>query len=1690
MKKILLLPVILLIALSGYSQYNNSWIDFTKTYYKFNLAKDTLCHISKAQLATVGLDNTPVQDFQLWRNGKEVRLYTTVNSGPLGASDYIEFWGEMNDGKPDKYLYRDTLTQLCDRYSLETDTVTYFLTVNPGVANLRYTQSANPVVGTSLTPDAYFMRRIENHYKNMINRGLARPIIEYVYSSSYDTGEGWSSGDVYPCCGLFTDIGNLNKYAAGPPNSVTFTVGASGNALYSRELVAKFYSTEILKVGMPFFDYYKDTVRNIPLSYLTSNTNLPVSINGNSTNGNDRIAVACFTVTYPATFNFNNQTNFYFELAPNAAGNYLVINNFNNNGVPPILYDITNGRRYLGNIDVAGQVRFVLPASSQPVRKFNLMSDAASNFYPITGTFTPKTFTNFGLAANQGDYIIISNPVLYNNGSGVNNVERYRQYRASVTGGGYNAKVYDVNELTDQFGFGIKKNPAGIRDFILYAKHNFNVEPKYVFIIGHGLSYMDYTTRQDDPAANQLNLVQTFGWPVSDILLTAEPGTVVPTIPIGRLGAVNGNEVGTYLEKMKEYEQVQTSPGQTIADKGWMKNFLHTIGGSDSTETADFTNYMNGYKIIAEDTLLGAHVQTHAKSTVAAIEQQQSLEIANLFHEGIGYVKYFGHSSANELAINLNYPETYDNAGKYPFMHVSGCTVGNFFTYNPARPNGAYGNMSLSEKYIFLDHKGSIGFLGSTHFGIAPFLNFYNNSLYHDFSYNLYGSSIGQQIQHTIENLGSAPDLDFYTRMHLEELTLHGDPALKLNVYGKPDYVIEDQLVKFTPNIISVADNNFTVDVKMMNIGKAINDSIRVTIKQRLPDNVTIKPLYDQKIPGIKYMDSIQLIVPINPLTDKGRNELIVSLDEGDAVPEMSETNNKLVKEFYIFEDELRPTAPYDFSIVNQQNITYYASTANPVGGQRQYVMEVDTTELFNSPFKKSYNANGAGGIIQFTPANITFTENTVYYWRTATVPTGTGNYIWNSSSFIYLSAGGTGFNQSHYYQHLKSAFSGIRYTTNRQFDFESSNKNLLINTGLYPYFVNEKILVSLDGNQINRYGCKYSSLQFVVLDEQTLEAWKNYDVSPTEAMYHSWPLCEQAADGSRNMFEFPYNTLDYRKKAMDFIDAIPNNMYVVVTNLGRADNNTSFIADWQADQATLGPGNSLYHKLKGLGFTQLDSFYRNIPFAFFFKKGSSTFAPVQSVGTAPDSYISQPVTLVGKNVSGTITSPLFGPAKSWDEFHWRGAPLESTPGDSLSFDIIGVTSTGIETPLYTVDSTTKDYNISAVDAATYPYIKLRMYNEDKNTGTPYQLKYWRLNYTPLPEGAVAPNILFAMKDTVDQGEKIDFKLAFKNISPTAFDSMMKIDFIVTDRNNVNHPLTIPKGKKLIAGDTLVVSYQIDTRNLPGNNTLFVDVNPNNDQLEQYHFNNVLYKDFYVKPDVYNPLLDVTFDGVHILNKDIVAGKPHILIDLKDESRFMALADTSLLKVQIRFPDNNIYDYHFGDTMIFTPANLATGNNRATIDFKPVFTEDGEYELIVSGKDEVGNTAGALNYHVIFTVISKAMISNLLNYPNPFTTSTAFVFTITGEEVPQNMRIQILTITGKIVREITKDELGPLHVGRNITEYKWDGTDTYGQKLANGVYLYRVITNLNGKSLEKYKADGDKTDKYFNKGYGKMVIIR
>jgi flagellar hook assembly protein FlgD len=147
---------------------------------------------------------------------------------------------------------------------------------------------------------------------------------------------------------------------------------------------------------------------------------------------------------------------------------------------------------------------------------------------------------------------------------------------------------------------------------------------------------------------------------------------------------------------------------------------------------------------------------------------------------------------------------------------------------------------------------------------------------------------------------------------------------------------------------------------------------------------------------------------------------------------------------------------------------------------------------------------------------------------------------------------------------------------------------------------------------------------------------------------------------------------------------------------------------------------------------------------------------------------------------------------------------------------------------------------------------------------------------------------------------------------------------------------------------------------------------------------------------------------------------------------------------------------------------------------------DGKYELIVESKDASNNKSGDFAYRISFEVINQSSITEVMNYPNPFSTSTRFVFTLTGSVVPDYFKIRIMTVSGKVVREITQDQLGAIRIGRNITEYAWDGRDEFGDRLANGIYFYKVFTGIAGETIEKKETQADQ---YFKKGFGKMVLI-
>jgi hypothetical protein len=319
----------------------------------------------------------------------------------------------------------------------------------------------------------------------------------------------------------------------------------------------------------------------------------------------------------------------------------------------------------------------------------------------------------------------------------------------------------------------------------------------------------------------------------------------------------------------------------------------------------------------------------------------------------------------------------------------------------------------------------------------------------------------------------------------------------------------------------------------------------------------------------------------------------------------------------------------------------------------------------------------------------------------------------------------------------------------------------------------------------------------------------------------------------------------------------------------------------------------------------------------------------------------------------------------------------------------------------------------------------------------------------------------------------------------------LKVVYYVENEQRVMQHLMTKKIQGLKPDSVAATSLEFSSLGMSGRNKLWMEVNPQDEQWqkEQFHFNNRAIIDFFVVEDKTNPLLDVTFDGIHILNKDIVSPRPNILISLKDENKFIALNDTANFAVYLRYPDGNLERVHFmkqgQEQMRFYPASLP--KNSCRIEYQPMLTRDGEYELRVQARDGSKNASGSNDYVITFMVINRSTITEVLNYPNPFSTSTRFVFTLTGTEIPSHFKIQIMTVTGKVVKEIHKEELGHIRIGRNISDYAWDGRDEFGDRLANGVYLYRVITKINGQSIEHNSTNADQ---YFHKGFGKMYLMR
>jgi hypothetical protein len=195
----------------------------------------------------------------------------------------------------------------------------------------------------------------------------------------------------------------------------------------------------------------------------------------------------------------------------------------------------------------------------------------------------------------------------------------------------------------------------------------------------------------------------------------------------------------------------------------------------------------------------------------------------------------------------------------------------------------------------------------------------------------------------------------------------------------------------------------------------------------------------------------------------------------------------------------------------------------------------------------------------------------------------------------------------------------------------------------------------------------------------------------------------------------------------------------------------------------------------------------------------------------------------------------------------------------------------------------------------------------------------------------------------------------------------------------------------------------------------------------------------------------------------ITNADPILLAKLSDESGINTTGAgighdiTAILDENIRLPIvlNNYYRSVQGD---FT---------NGTVNYPFFQLKDGKHTIRVKAWDVYNNPGEGVTEFIVARNEGIAL-RHVLNYPNPFTTNTKFQFEHNRPNETLDVTIQVLTLTGKVVKKMYK-QINTTGF-RVDNQFVWDGRDDIGEPIGRGAYIYVVkIQDSRGESAQQYE---------------------
>jgi hypothetical protein len=1433
------------------------------------------------------------------------------------------------------------------------------------------------------------------------------------------------------------------------------------------------------------FNFSINGSQGIPL--YSDKNEFELSMDGDicTADGNDIARVNWFEIDY-WRYNSVKNNNYTFLSPPNRLGknNYYLYNWYSDNME---IYIPSRGQIIINPRIVNDADRSIQFTDSINIRTEYFCFSKESFLTP--DSIKKSHRSNLRNISQGADYIIITHPAF------MSAAQRLADFRSNNLTGFNNprVKIVNVSDIYDEFSYGLL-DPFALQYFVKYAFENWQgPAPTFITLLGD-MSY-DYRPVYASSMPNFIPSIPyqayTFGQAPSDNLIVCIEGDdLVPDLAIGRLSCDNLDEANALVDKIINY------PSDN--GKNWKENVILMGGGVDAEDEASFgfndqseyleSNYLTPNGITANK------VYRYPDKPEYIQFQGGEPEIRNAFNKGAVLANYYGHGGGGQWDLTFTNDDIYllNNGGRLPFISSVTCYTAHFDNQD-----------CFGEKFNKALGKGSIAFFGSTGLTWWQAGTALNDNLF-DEIFNKKNYLMGSAILNSkIRASGIG-----YIESQIALLSLLGDPALELDIPKNADFQVSSNSFDIKPSN-PVKGNTVTIKTYINNLGIMFSDSVTIKLYQTQIDSSHLIGSIKRKAFG--EMDSaIFTWIP----QKAGLYKFIVDVNSDNHIEEIDHSDNQASTSLAIFDfsepDIVGPVNGYTTSS-NKINFTL-VDIGNYIGRQFNYRVIIDTSISLNSSARIiSPVLIPVNGIVKWN-TNLLVGE---YFWKASIFD----NVDTNNSKVLTFSVNNTN-NKGYlaknkqlnlfdsYNMFYNSGISSLVINTallppkvsNTQFIDSVSIKlpsdadgiTTLTTDGSYFYFANIPYYTGGTPAKIYKIG---NGLNGTI-------AGNNYGAIPNIAIniksslfYYSDGYLYTVTGDKASVLRIDKTTGDTLRIALGdtllpSYDGLLQDSSYYVTSDGNYVYNLSAGCGLNRNQYTMrtfDPHNS-WNKVgndivftgssaRGFsGFMVVDGYlftyesfqsgfmrrYRLSDYVFeeewiaFSKFGiyticydwinnnviASTFRP------SPTLYIPNFYKFIGthKDSKGNILTQDIGPALKWNSIQYN-IDTSASKGKFNAY-LLGLNkvSGNYDTLKTNISSSTDLSSINNIKS--YQFLKVGLNFSDTSYGVsePLKLKTISADYFSLPEISINKNNFTYNPDTLLQGLTTSINLQAFNLGETDADSItLKYYINNSDSAFLTNKVLIPKDSSISLSNIINTSSWAPTTLY---NTKVVATMPYDDI---FAFNNIAEKSLYVARDSSKPIFNITFDGKEINHDDVISSKPEILITMKDNSPLpidtSAFSTLTLDGVQLNFAGSDVkFSY------------IPYPNSEATIKWTPKLA-DGMHTLEIMAKDPSGNFFDSVSHKYEFFVYNQPDLTNVFNYPNPFKNDTYFTFEIHGQNAPDELKIKVFTVAGRLIKDILIPP-STLRVGFN--KVHWDGRDQDGDEIANGVYFYKIIAKNNG----------------------------